>query len=64
MNIELTVEEQLKMLKAIFMDDEKYDEQLVSQLSEEEYQRFLVACPEFLKESEWAKKRAKKEDNQ
>lgn len=47
-------EQKIKALELFFMDDYEYDKQHTSQMTEEEYERFLIACPEFLKESAWA----------
>ena len=42
-------EEQMAMaIHTLLQEDKKYKEQLVSDLTEEEYKRFLKECPEFL----------------
>lgn len=40
----------VKALKVLLQDDREYKKQLVSDLTEEEYQRFLKECPEFLED--------------
>lgn len=50
MDINLTEDQMLRALHTILQDDKAYKEQLVSELTSEEYERFLEECPEFLED--------------
>lgn len=54
---ELTPKEKIEVMNLIFMDDEDFYKNFVSDLNEEEYQRFLIECPEFLEEMEKSKRK-------
>lgn len=63
MEINLSPEQKLKMLETVFMDDYDYDTKYISQLSDEEYERFLELCPEFEENSQWARLERRKDRN-
>lgn len=52
---ELTVQEKKDMLDLLFMDDEEYYEKVKSSMTEEQFQKFLIECPEFLEDMENAR---------
>ena len=53
---ELTVREKKDMLDALFMDEEEYYEKFKAGMTEEQFQKFLKECPEFLEDMEEAKR--------
>lgn len=50
MDINLTEEQMLRALDTLLQDDKTYRKQLISELTPEEYERFLKECPEFLED--------------
>lgn len=50
MEIILNEEQMERAVHMLLKDDKEYKEQLVSDLTEEEYERFLAECPEFLED--------------
>lgn len=50
MGIDLTEEQMIDVVHMLLQEDKEYKKQLVSDLTEEEYERFLKECPEFLED--------------
>lgn len=50
MDINLEEEQMTKALHMLMKDDKEYKEELVSDLTPDEYERFLKVCPEFLED--------------
>lgn len=50
MVINLTEEQMRRAIQTLLQGDKIYREQLVSELTPEEYERFLKECPEFLED--------------
>lgn len=50
MKVYLKEEQMIEAVHILLQEDKKYKEQLISDLTEEEYKRFLKECPEFLED--------------
>ena len=52
MDIKLNEKQMMRAVHILIQDDKEYNAGLVNDLTEEEYQRFLEECPEFLEDTE------------
>lgn len=50
MEIQLKEEDMVRAVHMLLQDEKAYKEQFVSDLTQEEYERFLKECPEFLED--------------